>query len=70
MPDDGDDAQRVEELLRRAALGPRKTALSAIGRCYSCDDEVPPGRQFCDRDCLDDWERYEAARKRGGKTYG
>ena len=67
MADEADQAQFVEARDLALALRHRHTTLAATGRCYSCDEDVPDGRKFCDRDCLDDFERVEAARKRGGR---
>jgi hypothetical protein len=41
-------------------------ALRAVGYCYSCHEQLADARRFCNRDCLDDWERVEAARRRNG----
>lgn len=66
MADEADQAQFIEERDRAAALRHRHTTIPAVGRCYSCDADVPAGRKFCDRDCLDDFELRQAARKRSG----
>jgi hypothetical protein len=68
MADEADQAQFIEERDRNLALRARHATLTAIGLCYSCGDAVPEGRKFCDRDCLDDFERVERARKRGGQA--
>jgi hypothetical protein len=65
MADEADQAQFIEERDRNLALRARHSTLTAIGLCYSCGAGVAEGRKFCDRDCLDDFERAEAARKRG-----
>lgn len=66
MADEADQAQFVEQRDLALALRQRHTTLIATGRCYSCDEDVGPGRKFCNKDCLDDFERREAARKRAG----
>ena len=68
MADEADQAQFIEARDLALALRQRHTTLIATGRCYSCDEPVPEGRKFCNRDCLDDFERLEAARKRGGRA--
>jgi hypothetical protein len=68
MADEIDKAQFIEERDRALALRTRHATLPAIGRCYSCDEEIAEGRKFCNRDCLEDFEKREAARRReGGK---
>jgi len=64
-----DQAAEREELDRSLAL--RQHAghlpdLPATGSCHYCTASVPPGARFCDRDCLQDWEREQDARRRGG----
>jgi hypothetical protein len=66
--DEADAAQHQEALAQQAAMRKRHATLPAIGRCYSCDAQVEAGRKFCDRDCLDDFERIEAARRRAGSV--
>lgn len=68
MADEADQAQVQEQRDLAVALRVRFTTLSATGACHSCDAHVRAGRLFCDRDCLDDWERAEAARKREGRA--
>ena len=68
MADEADQAQFVEARDLALALRQRHTTLVAVGRCYSCDADVPEGRKFCGKDCLEDFERVEAARKRAGRA--
>ena len=68
MADEADQAQFIEQRDLALALRQRHTTLTATGKCYSCDEPVPEGRKFCNRDCLDDFERIEASRKRGGRV--
>ena len=65
--DEADAASHQEDLARTAAMRRRHTTLPAIGRCYSCGADADAGRKFCDRECLEDFERVEAARRRGGR---
>jgi hypothetical protein len=65
--DDSDRATQQEELIRAAALRRRHASLPAVGICYACGERVAVATQrFCDADCLHDWERVEAARRRNG----
>lgn len=64
-----DQATRQEELLREVAL--RNAAnhappMPATGACHWCDALLPAGARFCDRDCMQDWQREQDARRRGG----
>jgi len=65
--DEADIAQGHEERDRAAALRRRHATLPAVGQCYSCGEPVEDGRRFCDRDCLDDYERAERARRMNGR---
>jgi len=40
--------------------------MPATGACHWCDALLPAGARFCDRDCMQDWEREQDARRRGG----
>ena len=42
--------------------------LPYTGQCYNCDAPMPDGRNFCDADCRDDWQKRRAAQQRSGKT--
>jgi len=66
MPDEADQAHAIEEHNRTMAQRQRHTTLPAVGKCHYCDELVDAGRRFCGRDCLEDFERIDAARKRGG----
>lgn len=66
MADDADVSQarmEAEEAQRKASRN--WTMLPDLGQCYNCLDYID-GR-FCDADCLSDWERREAARRRNGR---
>lgn len=64
--DEADMAQVQEEGALKAARARRHETLPAIGQCYSCHESVAAGLRFCDRDCMADWERVQAARRRNG----
>ena len=54
MPDDIDQAQAVEELLRVNAIATRRNVLTPRGACYNCED--PTEAVFCCVDCREDYE--------------
>ena len=66
MSDIADDAERREEQHRADALKVRLPTLKACGACHSCTTPIRDGLLFCDKDCADDWERAEAAKRRNG----
>lgn len=65
--DDSDRATLLEELARAAALAVRKPVPVHSGHCMNCGEPLPAEVSYCDRDCLVDHERAEAARLRNGK---
>jgi hypothetical protein len=65
--DEADAADMTVEQTLAAALNRRHATLPAVGQCYSCAEPVDDGRRFCDRDCLDDYERAERARRMNGR---
>jgi len=67
MSDDVDVASVQEEAYRAAALNRRQASLPAIGQCYSCGEPVEGSLRFCNKDCLDDYERVEKARRMNGR---
>jgi hypothetical protein len=67
MSDEIDMAAAQEEAYRAAALNRRHASLPSVGQCYACGEPLEGSLRFCDTDCRDDWERTEAARKRGGR---
>jgi hypothetical protein len=67
MSDEADLADAQEQAYLAAALARRQATIPAVGQCYSCAERVAEGRRFCDSDCATDWERIEAARRRGGR---
>ena len=71
--DISDEATRIEEAARTAALAnaavlARRSALKPIGMCLNCDDPVGPAVLFCDPTCTHDYEAWQAAQKRTGRT--
>jgi hypothetical protein len=66
--DEADAADATVEQHLKRALARRQATLPAIGQCYSCGKPVDGTLRFCDRDCLDDYERAERARRMNGRT--
>lgn len=57
-----DSATRHEELMRDIAMmraSNHPPPLPAVGACHWCSASVPAGARFCDKDCLDDYDRME-----------
>jgi len=52
-----DIASDTEELFRQQALAHRKPQLPKTGFCFNCSEAVPQHANFCDCDCLKDYER-------------
>lgn len=65
--DDSDRATQQEELTLAHALAVRKPEPLHSGRCMNCGEPLPAELVYCDRDCLVDHERAEAAKMRNGK---
>jgi hypothetical protein len=66
--DDADAADLTVEQHLNRALARRHATLPAVGQCYSCAEPVDGGSRFCDRECLDDYERADRARRMNGRT--
>ena len=66
--DDADAADLTAEQHLRDALARRRATLPASGQCYSCAEPVEGSLRFCNKDCLDDYERAERARKMNGRV--
>ena len=69
MADDCDRAEeRIENTLNDALAEVRRaSSLIAVGFCHYCGEATAPGHLFCDKDCRDDYEAQQAARKRNGR---
>ena len=67
MSDEADAADLTAEQNLRDALTRRRTSLPAVGQCYSCAEPVEGSLRFCNKDCLDDYERAEKARRMNGR---
>ena len=59
--DPNDVASETERLLREDALQLRRpVGPPPTGACFWCDAIVPFPRRWCDAECRDEWERFEA----------
>lgn len=59
-----DQATEREERDREMALkiaARSAPALPYVGCCYNCGASTPESVRFCDRDCLQDYEKRERA---------
>ena len=56
-----DVASQTEELFLKAAISAKKTTLPTTGVCYYCRD--PSSTPFCDKLCLEDYERMKNLKK-------
>jgi hypothetical protein len=65
--DDADAADLTAEQHLKRALARRHATLPASGQCYSCAEPVEGGARFCDRECSQDYERAEKARRMNGR---
>lgn len=57
------EASLAEALYRASKAAPK---LKYVGRCYYCDEFVPPPKDFCCEDCRKDWDEEQAIRKKQG----
>lgn len=64
--DDSDRADgRIEATVEDGIAKARRMigrGLPAIGVCHYCESAVPPGRTFCSKECVEDYE-YERQRR-------
>jgi hypothetical protein len=72
MSDEADIANDQVELNRLAAIEAcrHRPGLIPKGSCWFCDEELPLGQKFCDRDCASDYEVEQAAMMRNGRAPG
>lgn len=61
MSDEIDIACDREQIDRDCAIAAARkaVALTAMGKCLNCGEDVGTGLRFCDKDCRDDWEKRE-----------
>lgn len=69
MSDEADIANDQIELSRLAAIEACRHQLGLIpkGSCWFCDEALPDGHKFCNKDCASDYEFEEAALARSGR---
>jgi hypothetical protein len=72
MSDEADIASDAIEMRRTVAIEQcrHRPGLLAKGSCWFCDEALPQGRKFCDRDCASDYEIEQAALARAGRDRG
>lgn len=72
MSDEADIANDQVELNRLAAIEAcrHRPGLIPKGSCWFCDEDLPLGQKFCDRDCASDYEDEQAAMIRNGRAPG
>jgi hypothetical protein len=74
MADEADHAHELEQLALSEALARRKpdSRLTPRGSCHNCGEKLAPRKGpkglehvqiFCDKDCADDWETMQNARR-------
>lgn len=69
MTDIYDQATEREEQDRNLAIAYHRQSnrsLLPVGACYFCESSVNDGRIFRSKDCGEDWESEQAAKKRNG----
>lgn len=69
MSDPADEAAKYEEAFTQSSIEIAKKdngkRLAFTGFCHNCLDPVDEPHRFCPGgECLEDWERREAAKKR------
>lgn len=71
MSDEADIANEQVELSRMAAIEAcrHRPTIIAKGSCWFCDEPLPRGQKFCDRDCAEDYEMEQAAMLRNGHRH-
>ena len=69
MSDEADIANDFVEMNRLAAIEAcrHRPTIMAKGSCWFCDQGLPRGQKFCDRDCAEDYELEQAALVRNGQ---
>ena len=59
MSDIADDAnEHLEKSLALLLKRRKKEAPAPTGKCLWCGEEVKDSLRWCDKDCLDDYERF------------
>ena len=68
--DDIDRAQEREQFDRDMSIRCQQEHMRWLdpdGACHFCAATVADGARFCDKDCLDDWQREQDARRIRGR---
>ena len=62
--------EHIDTYLASAIAAARRgTQLESDGHCAFCDEPVPVGMVFCDRDSRDDYERLKRSEAISGKPF-
>lgn len=71
MSDEVDIANDFMEMSRMAAIEACRHHVGIVpkGSCWFCDESLPKGQKFCDRDCAEDYEMEQAAMMRNGQRH-
>lgn len=68
MANEADQAAESEELFLQVSLAAARNAQvespKPKGCCLNCDAPLEAPRRWCDKDCMEDWERAENSRRR------
>ena len=74
MADEADLANEYHERWLQGRLEEHAHQLNQMGnepeeesRCRNCQEPLPQGQHYCDRDCARDWEARLRAEKRRGR---
>ena len=67
MANEADEAAVAEELFLKVSLANSRNQLvdspKPKGFCLNCDEKIPLPMRWCDKDCRDDWQRSENAKR-------
>jgi len=69
MANEADQAAEAEEIFLKVSLlnaqtDPNKLEVEPMGECLFCFEPLAPPRRWCDKDCMDDWQRSQDSEHR------
>lgn len=47
----------TDKAIKQASINANKLEVEATGRCLNCDEPLQDGKRWCNKSCLDDFER-------------